>query len=484
MVVDKDKDPSQQTITLSANASREEIREKIEDLTGRPALAMIVNSIHESLQLAKYIQTPMREMREIAETARMAQRTLAEAMVPNIGAMVSQALAPLSSLNMGPMVASALAPLAGMRQTISSALGPITGVMNAFKSAVGGFGKSVLDAVYGAKRAFASMIQSVASWAKPSFFAAITGITGSLASVIRNIFRPPPWLGLVRQIMGEVHKTWQRIAEYIFLPLRGALAWLAAGFGYWLVQQAAKGSESAQKLLTIRWVRLIKIYNKTERLDRHQPNEKDFFTRVQNACVYAIDKCGDHPTKRGQLVVVAFDYLLREVLADYGAAVRNRIGKIPAKQRSKGGDEAFYTKTLAEELGVSQQTIRNWIKDGEVDAELTEYYFESKRMKALAYLVPSEQRLLDDLEQIRTLKSDRRRHRKAGLSTVSQIEAEHGIDRKTLYRWHKKGLLVPAVIENGIRYYTPEQKDSVPALLATNRTGGLPQPGLNAWHSA
>ncbi len=255
---------------------------------------------------------------------------------------------------------------------------------------------------------------------------------------------------------------------------------------FFLILHASKGDTIALHQLGKLWWKLLVLYTEVEKRKGRKPTRKEFHDMVQAACWEVLQQSDEKQIPLFELAKVVYYFIIGKLLLDYVEVVNTtRLDEntsleiVSGKYRSKivpyydnQNKPNVFVKTVAEEIGVTAQTIRNWIKAGKVSSVRTSYYSKIRKALVPTYLLPYEINLMSDLRRLKHEQESKKLHRLKGYYTISQLNKEYGLSRKTFERWDKEGKLVPERI-NGIRYYTEEQKRSVPNILFQNNSPKL-----------
>ena len=250
-----------------------------------------------------------------------------------------------------------------------------------------------------------------------------------------------------------------------------------------LILHASKGDAMALHQLGKLWWKLLVLYTEIEKRKGRKPTKKEFQGMVQVACWEVLQQSSEKQIPLFELAKVVYYFIIGKLLVDYVEIVSTtRLDEnvsleiVSERYRSKivpyydnQNKPNVFVKTVAEEIGVTAQTIRNWIKAGKVSSVRTSYYSKIRKALVPTYLLPYEVNLMSDLRRLKDEQESKKLHRLNGYFTISQLRKAYGLSRKTFERWDKEGKLVPKRI-NGIRYYTEQQKQAVPHILLQNNS--------------
>jgi len=251
---------------------------------------------------------------------------------------------------------------------------------------------------------------------------------------------------------------------------------------FFLIIQAAKGEPLALHQLGRLWFKLYSLYARIELQKGRKPSKKEFQLMIQTVCWEVLKSEEREPIPLLRLARYVYYSVIGLLLADYVSVSNERLnsdielqvlnGKYKSNvkvYRDENDQPHIFVKTAALELGVSEQTIRNWIKGGRINAVKVSYFSKLKQAVIPAYLLPYQTSIISELRQLKGLQEKRRFHQLDGFYTRSQAAQMFNISTKTLARWDKEGKLIPKRID-GIRYYTEGQVNQVPFILRDNQS--------------
>jgi hypothetical protein len=333
------------------------------------------------------------------------------------------------------------------------------------------------------QKMFEALRQSLPSFS--SIFKKISSaITNRITPFVQTVvskfvnFKPPPITNFLKQCIEQVHRLGQSLYKKfdfgkIFQPLADFFKLLLKS-NFYLVVRASEGDSIASHKLAKMWWKLGREYYRLERLQGREPTEDEFRHIIQTTCLEIL-KENEHKSmgwglKAAQTV---FYSLVHCLIAQY---IRINDDKVASEWvefnvyvDEKSNKEYLFLGTIARQVGISDQTLRNWIESGELEAIKTSFYSKLRSSKAVAFLVPYREGLVAELTRVKAEKQMAKRHQKDDLYTVSQVANVIGISTKTLKRWDEKGILVPRRIKT-IRYYTIEQVKTIPTILEHNNS--------------
>lgn len=246
-----------------------------------------------------------------------------------------------------------------------------------------------------------------------------------------------------------------------------------------LIIKASEGDNIALDRLGKLWWHLMLRHIDLERIKGGKPTKDEFHVLVQEVCWEILNKDGESTSWFDIPKRVYFSISAR-LLVNYAEIYENRVKNQRLNidiigdnytsslsfYRDSEGNPHLFVKTLAKEIGVSPQTVRNWIRKGEVKAINYPYFSRIRRAVVPSYLVPYQDGVLREIENIKKEQESKKLHRIEGYFTISQIIKAIPISRKTLERWDKAGKLVPRRIK-GNRYYS---LDKVKAILPQSQS--------------
>lgn len=252
---------------------------------------------------------------------------------------------------------------------------------------------------------------------------------------------------------------------------------------YVIIVYASRGDKVALHHLGKIWWRLGLRYCELQRLKGRQPNKKEFELLVQEICWEVLVDIKQKDGNWLNAAKIVYYSVIAKLFLDYIEISRftrlndNIDGKIiPGNSEYKLSiykDEAnnpqIFIKTIAEQLQVTPQTVRNWVKSGDVVATKMSYFSRIKQAVIPTYLIPYQPSILADLKKVKDKQAMKKKHQLDGYFTRSQVANWFNISVKTLERWDKNGKLVPKRI-NGYRYYSESQRDQVPGILMANQS--------------
>lgn len=316
-----------------------------------------------------------------------------------------------------------------------------------------------------------------------AFSSAIENISKPIKGFVEKIrlfAQPPPFV----KIINDFGKQFSRLAASILDSFKRSfepfLRLLRSNF--FLIVAASKGEELALHHLGKLWWKLWVIYKRTERQKGSEPSKEEFKRLVQEACWEVLKEREEKPTSLLKIARLAYYAVLGLIFVDAVLVTDERLTGSMELQILKGNYKSsirlyhdennkphLFVKTVSQELGVSPQTIRNWIKSGQITSIKISYFSKLKQVLVPAYLIPYETSTINDLRQLKNLQERRKLHQIEGYFTRSQLTKEYSISTKTLERWGNEGKLVPKRI-NGIRYYSENQVRQVPLILKENQS--------------
>lgn len=333
------------------------------------------------------------------------------------------------------------------------------------------------------QKMFEALRQSLPSFS--SIFKKIgSGITSRITPLVQTVisrlasFKPPPITNFLKQCIEQISKFTRTVFGHIdfgkiFQPIADFLKLLLKS-NFYLVVRASEGDPIASHKLAKMWWKLGREYYRLERLQGREPTEDEFRHIIQTTCLEILRE-NEHKSmgwglKAAQTV---FYSLVHCLIAQY---IRINDDKVASEWvefnvyvDEKDGKEYLFLGTIARQVGISDQTLRNWIESGELEAIKTSFYSKLRSSKAVAFLVPFREGIVAELNRIKVEKQMSQRHQKEDLYTVSQVANAIGISTKTLKRWDERGILVPRRIKT-IRYYTIEQVKTIPTILEQNNS--------------
>lgn len=303
----------------------------------------------------------------------------------------------------------------------------------------------------------------------------------SVLSTVGNL-SPPSFLSNIQQIITPILNIGRTLlAGFDFKSMFSRLfEWIRilSKSNFYLVMEAANGNEVSLMQLGKMWWRIKKLYFMYCKELGREPSQAELNMFLQAHCREFIDK-NEYYFPLTNFAKAAFWYVLGALHAEY-IEVKQGTLEYDDNTLDTGGyrlsvhydqeyGKALFTKTAAEELEVSQQTIRNWERQGLIEGVRISYAHQLKGFVFPALLLPYEPRLIDELNGIKRQKQKNMRHEKNGLYTTGQLTKHFGISRKTFASWDKQGIL-PAQRIDGIRYYTQEQMDQVLKIYKNNNS--------------
>lgn len=386
-----------------------------------------------------------------------------KAMAPLANAQLGLAANLIPAINTGKMMAAAMAPIADAHKTMAQAIQPLGGVAEAIHQTVGNFGRSIIDAVYGAKRALAESIRSVASWAlRPFSIASVIGnIVPNISSFMGSLLRAPPFLGSFLDGLRPLGRIAQDIYEH-FLHRTN----------YYLAKRAAGGDETAARLFTIKLYKQRTLYYKTQRAQGFEPSSSEFRYEVMRVCCEVLGEGKIDEIPKLEVGKRVRDQLTAELRAANAEFVESNFQKPGTHRAVLGEAEWLFVHTAADIAGVTKQTIRNWIKKGILPAEKIDYDFQTKRAFTKAFIIPYSPAVIRTLELART---------GTALTAAKDVAKELKISTKTLTRLEQAGEVIPQRL-GGRRFYTPDQVKHVAELKTRRRHHSLRN--LNLRHAS
>ncbi len=333
------------------------------------------------------------------------------------------------------------------------------------------------------QKMFEAIRQSLPSFT--SIFKKIgSGITNRISPLFQSVFsrfanfKPPPLAGFLKQCLEQISKLAQTIFNRfdfgkLFQPLTDFFKLLLKS-NFYLVVRASEGDQVATNQLAKIWWKLGREYYKLERLQGREPTEDEFQHIVQTTCLEVL-KENEHKDMNWGLKAAktVFYTLVHHLAAQYiyinDSKVASNWVEFNVYVDEKTNSEYIFLGSLARQVGVSQQTLRNWIEAGELEAIKTSFYSKLRSSKAIAFLVPYRQGIVNELVKLKQVKQNQQRHQLEGFYTIGQIAKAIGINPKTLRRWDSQGILVPRRI-NSMRYYTLDQVKEIPAIIQQNKS--------------
>lgn len=309
-------------------------------------------------------------------------------------------------------------------------------------------------------------------------------IGSSIHSILSTVgsLSPPSFLGNIQQFIAPILNvgrtllagfdfkgTFSRLFEWIRILTKS---------NFYLVMEAANGNEVSLMQLGKMWWRIKNLhYAYCKKLGR-QPSETEFGLFLQQHCQDFV-RDNEYYNPLTGFAQAAFWYIIGVLEAEYILVAHNTLEYDDNKVDTGGYHisvhydqdygQTLFTKTAAQEVALSQQTIRNWERKGLIEGVCVSYAHELKGFVFPALLLPYEPRLIDDLNAIKRQNQKKMRHERDGLYTTGYITKRYGTARKTLTEWDKKGIL-PAERIDGIRYYTQEQIDQIPKIYESNNS--------------
>lgn len=333
------------------------------------------------------------------------------------------------------------------------------------------------------QKMFEALRQSLPSFS--SIFKKIgSGITSRIAPLVQTViskfanFKPPPITNFLKQCVEQISKFTRKVFGHIdfdkiFQPLADFFKLLSKS-NFYLVVKASEGDSIASYQLAKMWWKLGREYYRLERLQGREPTENEFEHIIQTTCLEILRE-NEHKSmgwglKAAQTV---FYSLVHHLIAQYVLIYDNKAAsewvEFNVYVDEKNNKEYLFLGTIARQVGISDQTLRNWIRSGELEAIKTSFYSKLRNSKAAAFLVPYREGIVAELNKIKAEKQMAQRHQRDDLYTVSQVANVMRISTKTLKRWDEKGILVPRRIKT-IRYYTTEQVKTIPTILEQNNS--------------
>jgi hypothetical protein len=286
------------------------------------------------------------------------------------------------------------------------------------------------------------------------------------------------------KLVGDGIKKMMESLQAMFDPVRNIFDTLSDFLrrlwksNFLLIVRASEDDKIALDQLGKLWWYLMLRYMELEKAKNKRPTKAEFHNMVREICWRVLDKEEESTSWFGIAKKVYFSISAR-ILVDYAEiyTTRNKTQSLNVDivdQEFKSslslynheGQPHLFVKTVAEESGVSPQTIRSWIKKGDIKAINHSYFSRVRRAIVPSYLIPYRDSILWELEDIKKEQENKKLHRIEGYFTISQIIKVVPISRKTLERWDKAGKLVPRRIK-GNRYYS---LDKVKAILAQSQS--------------
>lgn len=341
------------------------------------------------------------------------------------------------------------------------------------------------------QKMFEAIRQSLPSFT--SIFKKIgSGITNRISPLFQSVFsrfanfKPPPLAGFLKQCLEQISKLAQTIFNRfdfgkLFQPLADFFRLLLKS-NFYLVVRASEGDQVAAHKLAKIWWKLGREYYRLERLQGREPTEDEFQHIVQTTCLEVLKENEQKGMSWGLKAAQTVFYCLVHYLAAQYIHIND--GKVASDWiefnvyiDENTNNEYLFLGSIARQVGVSEQTLRNWIASGELDAIKTSFYSKLRSSNAVAFLVPYENGIISELIKLKEQKRMGQLHQRSDLYTVAQVANAIGISPKTLRRWDSQGILVPKRIKS-IRYYTTAQASTIPTILERNaspRTQALRQ---------
>lgn len=311
-----------------------------------------------------------------------------------------------------------------------------------------------------------------------------SGITSRIAPLVQTVIskfanlKPPPITNFLKQCVEQISKFTRTVFGHIdfgkiFQPLADFFKLLLKS-NFYLIVRSSEGDPIATKTLAKIWWKLAREYYKFERRQGHEPTEAEFQLLIQETCLSVLNDNGHREMswslRAAQTVFYSLvHHLIAQYIHIYDDKVASEWVEFNVYVDEKSNKEYLFLGTIARQVGISEQTLRNWIESGELEAIKTSFYSKLRSSKAVAFLVPYREGLVAELTRVKAEKQMAKRHQKDDLYTVSQVANVIGISTKTLKRWDEKGILVPRRIKT-IRYYTIEQVKTIPTILEHNNS--------------
>lgn len=296
-------------------------------------------------------------------------------------------------------------------------------------------------------------------------------------TIQESIKRP---VEIVRNSFSQMGSFYKKFIEGLKKPFEPFIRLLKSNF--YLIIQAADGEPIALHQLGRLWIKMYRLYARSELQKGRKPSKKEFQLIIQTACWEVLKSEESKPIPLLELARQAFYSLAGLLLADYSFVTNEKLNSGIELQvlngnyksnvkvyRDESNQPHLFVKTVAMELGVSEQTVRNWIKDGKIDAIKVSYFSKLKQAFIPAYLLPYETSTITELKKLKGLQEKRKLHQMDGFYTRSQAAQRFPVSTRTLARWEMDGKLVPTRIK-GIRYYTEDQVNQIPFILRDNQS--------------
>jgi transposase len=317
---------------------------------------------------------------------------------------------------------------------------------------------------------------------------AMRGLQNSIAFAMKPVIEEP--LGIIHKAIKEIAEKAKEIIKSVIESFRKAFKPLQEMWhnfigktldpifdiirklrksNFFLIVKASEGDRLALHQLGKLWWKLMLGYLRIEKIKGRSPTKEEFEKLVQETCWKVLKKEGQK-TSWFDIAKKVYFAIIAQLVVDYAeVCIINKkerklnVDVIDHEYKSslsiyygKDNEPHLFVKTVAQELGVSVQTIRNWINSGKVNAIKISYISRIRHATIPAYLLPYKDNILKELEDFKKQQEDKKLHRIEGYLTISQIAKAIGVSRKTLERWDKEGKLKPKRINN-IRYYSREE---------------------------
>jgi len=252
------------------------------------------------------------------------------------------------------------------------------------------------------------------------------------------------------------------------------------------VMQASEGDkESLQKLSKIWWRRLFHLYAIIEKHEGKKTNAQGFQTYIHEHCWEIVTSIENKPISY-QLVAdipekiyYSLSKNLRKKLTEsfeqgvsltitdeetvsfenYQSEDKLVTDISPSRFLSNkiymyNGREYLFIDTISRISGVSDQTLRNWVRDGKIKGEKIHYFSSLRKSYINPWILRYEEGLLQKIEHIKQLELSVRNHTKEGYVTIGQLAKLLHRSRRTLQRWVEDGKIKPTIKQNGIPLYS------------------------------
>ncbi len=293
--------------------------------------------------------------------------------------------------------------------------------------------------------------------------------TAGMLKALAQHLRLPSYVGLIQQSLASFtnlfSNTWSQLLQPIIEFWRRYRA-----SNIQLIVRASEGDEIATHTLGKMWWRLWSKFKDFKQEQGEDANWEDFCNTISVTCWEVLqEEENGHRFSLLHLAAIIFNRLRYQLVRDRIVIIDSHEGSAISVYIDENANipAGYFTKSLARQAEVTPETIRSWIRSGQLKAIKIPYQLQSLGREVKAYLILDEPGMMTELYAVKREMATRQRHQRAGLYTVAQVTKEYGVSRRTLQRWDETGILSPQRIK-GYRYYTQAEVASVPGILVKN----------------